>query len=166
MNFFFLDASALAKRYSLETGVACIDYLFNNVTYDRLLMCLMLGTAEVVSVLVRRKNSHMLSPTAFSHGMINLKAEVIDAEKFNTLPIDNNLITAAMPFIKRHSLNATDAVILRLALDLAAQLRVDGNDLVLVASDQRLLKAAGAEGLLTLDPETQTEAALDVLLIP
>jgi len=163
MKTFFLDASALAKRYSLETGAACVDYLFDNVTLDRL-VCLMLGAAEVASVLVRRRNSGRLSKTAFIQGMTNLKTEVVDSDDFNTLPVDNDLIIAAMPFIEKHSVNATDAVILRLALDLAAQMRTDGNDLVLVASDQRLLRAAQAEGLLTFDPEHQTEVELRRLI--
>jgi hypothetical protein len=53
---------------------------------------------------------------------------------------------------------------LQAAVDLAAQLRVDGDDLALVAADQRLLRAAQAEGLVTLNPETQAESDLDVLL--
>jgi len=36
--------------------------------------------------------------------------------------------------------------------------------LVLVTSDQRLLRAAQAEGVLTFDPTTQTESDLDALL--
>jgi predicted nucleic acid-binding protein len=163
MNAFLLDASALAKRYSLETGSARVDQLFNRVTHDRL-MCLMIGAAEVASVLVRRRNSGVLSATTFSQSMANLKAEIVDQEEFNTLPMDNDLITAAMPFIDRHSVNATDAVVLRLALDLAAQIRVQGDDLVLVASDQRLQRAAQVEGLLSFDPEMQTELDLDGLL--
>ena len=53
MNYFFLDASRLAKRYSLEAGVDLMDQLFLKASRDRL-FCLMLGAAEVVSVLVRR----------------------------------------------------------------------------------------------------------------
>lgn len=163
MNSFLLDASALAKRYTLETGSACVDFLFDNVAHDRL-MCLMLGAAEVASVLVRRRNSGAFPASSLSQSMVNLKAEVVDADEFNTLSMDNDLISAAMPLIDRHAINATDAVLLRLALDLAARLRVDGADLVLVASDKRLQRAAQAEGLLAFDPETQTETELDVLL--
>jgi predicted nucleic acid-binding protein len=165
MNQFLLDASALAKRYSLETGVDRMDHLFNNTSLDRL-MCLMLGAAEVVSVLVRRRNGGVLSSATFSQAMNNLKSEVIDAADFNTLPMDNDLITAALPLIDQHAVNANDAVVLQASLDLAAQLRSQGDDLVLVASDQRLLKAAQAEGLLTFDPEKQTTTDLDALLAP
>ena len=40
------------------------------------------------------------------------------------------------------------------------------NSLVLVVTDRRLLRAAQAEGLLTFDPETQTQAELDAFLGP
>jgi predicted nucleic acid-binding protein len=163
MNSFLLDASALAKRYSPETGSPRVDFLFDNTPSERL-MCLMLGAAEVVSVLVRRRNGGLLPAAACAQGVTNLKSEVVDADAFNTLAAENDGIAAAMPLIDVHAINANDAVVLRLALDLAAQLRIDGNDLVLVAADQRLLRAARAEGLVTFDPETQTEADLDLLI--
>ena len=163
MNSFFLDASALAKRYNPEIGSQLIAPLFNH-TSGAQLMCLTLGAAEVVSVLVRRRNSGALSLDAFVHAMTNLRAEVLDAGEFGTLAADNELSTAAMPFIDQHALNATDSVVLRLALDLSVQLRADGDDIVLVASDQRLVRAARSEGLLTFDPERQTESGLAALL--
>jgi hypothetical protein len=138
MNFFFLDASALAKRYSLESGADRVDQLFQMVPLDRLL-CLMLGAAEVVSVLVRRRNGGLLTPAAFAQGMANLKAEVVDAEDFNALPLANDLVIAALPLIDKHAVNSTDAIVLRLSLDLASDSRANGNDLVLLASDKRLV---------------------------
>ena len=80
-----------------------------------------------------------------------------------TEPI-NALVVSALAFIETHSLNATDAILLRSALDLAGELRSVGNDIVLMASDQRLLRAAKAEGLSTFNPETQSEADLNALL--
>ena len=70
------------------------------------------------------------------------------------------------PLVEKHSVNGTDAVILRSALDLAVLLQAAGNDLLLIASDLRLLRAAQAEGLTTLNPEVQSELELDALLGP
>lgn len=162
MNIFGFDASALAKRFCLETGADRVDYLFDQVKRDRLL-CLMLGVAEVVSVLVRRRNGGLLSPAIFTQGMSNLKAEVLDNDDFTKLTADYDFIIAALPLIEKHSLNATDAIVLRVFLDVAALHRTGGNDLVLVASDQRLLTAANVEGLVTFDPETQPLAELEAL---
>jgi predicted nucleic acid-binding protein len=165
MTFFFLDASALSKRYSLEVGAALIDHLFNRVPRQRL-KCLMLGAAEVASVLVRRRNAGRLPPAIFVQGMRNFRAEVVNDPTFDKAAVANVLILAALPLIGTHSINSTDAVVLRLCLDLATQWRPRGDDVVLVASDRRLLRAAQSEGLVTFDPETQTQADLDALIGP
>ena len=165
MNYFFFDASALAKRYNPEIGTGHINRIFNEIRHSRL-MCLMLGAAEVVSVLIRRRNGGAISAAVCAQGVLNLQDEVVASDEFHTLEASNHLITAALPFIDRHSLNATDTIVLRLALDLSAQLRATGDVLVLIASDHRLLRAALAEGLLTFDPERQTEAEVEALLAP
>ena len=69
-----------------------------------------------------------------------------------------------MPFVERYSLNSTDAVVLRCALDLQAKVRPAGGDVVIVSSDDRLVRAAKAEGLATFNPETDTQATLDAFL--
>jgi hypothetical protein len=61
MTFFFLDGSALAKRYVAETGSPLLDHLFDQVAAERLAV-LNIGFAEVVSILVRRKNAGPLAP--------------------------------------------------------------------------------------------------------
>lgn len=163
MNSFLFDASALVKRYAPEPGAAAVDYLFQKAARPRLL-CLMLGVAEVAAALVRKWNSGVITPAVFAAAMTQLRAEILTAEDFAKLPADNGLISASIAFAHRHAVNATDAIVLQAAVDLAAQLRVDGDDLALVAADQRLLRAAQAEGLVTLNPETQAESDLDVLL--
>lgn len=162
---FYLDASALAKRYVVERGTCVVNYLFRHVARDDM-MCLTLGLLEVISVFVRKKNTGVVPPTAFNHTMTDFRSEVIDAAHFTKISATDSLVIAAASLVAKHSLNATDAVILRSILDLAMTLRATGNDLVLVSSDQRLLRAAQVEGVLTFDPETQTEGDLDIFLTP
>ena len=57
-------------------------------------------------------------------------------------------------------------MVLRSALDLVASLRVNGDDLLLVTCDRRLLRAAVSEGLTTFDPNVQSAADLDAVLGP
>jgi len=163
MNFFLLDASALVKRNSAEAGAVLVDHLFAQVNRDRL-ACLMLGAAEVAAALVRKRNGGIITPAVFTAAMTKLRTEVLDAVDFVKLPSDNTLIDASIPFFDKHALNATDGILLQAALNFAKQLRAAGNNLALVASDKRLLKAAQAEGLLTFDPETQSLADLDSLI--
>ncbi|MDE0683951.1 MAG: hypothetical protein OXI63_13625 [Candidatus Poribacteria bacterium] len=62
--------------------------------------------------------------------------------------------------IETYSLNSVDAMVLRSALDVAAERRNIGDVLVLVASDQRLLRAAHAEGLQIFNPEQDSQQIL------
>ena len=73
-------------------------------------------------------------------------------------------IAASWELIVTHSINSTDAIILRCALDSAIELRGDGDDLILVATDTRLLRAAQAEYLHTFNPETDSQAILDTFI--
>jgi hypothetical protein len=130
------------------------------------MICLTLGTLEVISILVRRRNANLLSLPLFHQALTDFRSEIINAADVMKIPALDPLVNAAAPLVLQHSINSTDAVLLRSALDLASQLRASGNDLVLVTSDQRLLRAAPAEGLLAFDPESQNQADLDAVLGP
>jgi predicted nucleic acid-binding protein len=165
VHCFFLDASALAKRYSPEVGSALMDHLMTRVPQNRLYL-FNVGMGEVQSLLVRKKNAGQLSAADYAQALVELGTEIVSSSLLHKLVAGNALVTAALSLIELHSINATDAIILRLALNLAVPLRSVGHDLVLVASDQRLLRAAQAEGLLTFDPEAQSQVVLDALLGP
>lgn len=164
MRLFLLDASALVKRYAIETGTPLLNHLFAQASPTRLL-CLTLGAAEVAAALARKRNRGDISPAAYALAMRGLYSEVLSGGVAK-LPADDHLILRSLLLSDRHSINATDAVVLQTALELAPSLRSGGEDLVLVAADHRLLGAAGAEGLTVFDPESQTQADLDVLLAP
>lgn len=164
MRYFYLDASALAKRYAPEPGTPVVHHLFARLTPDRLVV-LNVGIAEVVSILARKRNGRVISRPTYSQAMINFRVEVINEARLQKILPFTALVMAALALISQHSINATDAILLRSALDLAVSLRARGDDLVLVASDGRLLRAARAEGLIAFNPETQTTADLDLLLV-
>lgn len=164
MTLFLIDASGLVKRYDSEQGTALVEHLFNTVTRDRL-CCLMLGAAEVAATLVRKRNRGVLSQPMFVATIARFAAEILRAADFHKLPCDNSLIEASIPWSDRYALNSHDAVVLEAALDHARWLRTQGNDLVLVTADTRLLRAAQAEGLQTFNPETQPQTDLDTLIV-
>ena len=163
MHFFFMDASALIKRYAPEGGSLLLDHLFANVRMERLYL-FNVGIAEVASILVRKRNGGLISATAFAEAMTELVSEIVNSPPAHRMVGDHPAATTALALIDRHSINATDAILLRLALDVAVESRSTGDDLVLVACDHRLLRAAQAEGLATFNPETQSQAELDLLL--
>jgi predicted nucleic acid-binding protein len=161
----FLDGSALAKRYVPETGSALVDFILENVAEHRIYI-LNIGFAEVVSVLVRKNNAGALSGGQFSQALLAFEQEVIQSLGKHLLAFDNCVAADALAFIVKHSINASDAILLRVAKGVRDHLRTEGDDLVLVAADLRLLRAAQAEGLSTFNPESQDHAALAALVGP
>ena len=165
MHAFYLDASALAKRYVPEIGSPLVDEVLDNVPADRIYV-VNVGAGEVVSILVRKRNAGVITDAYFRQALVDFETEIVRSRDINKLPVGNRLATSSFSLIVAHSINSTDAITLRSALAIALKLRAGGDDLVLVASDLRLLHAAQAEGLITFNPESQDHAALAALLGP
>jgi len=164
-NSFYMDASALAKRYIPEKGYALLNSILNNVPPSRIHF-LNIGAGEILSVLVRRRNARTLSIANFDQAVADFNAEIVRWAVVTRASVTTRLVATSLPLIIAHSVNSTDALILKSALVIARRSRRAGDDLVLVASDQRLLRAAQAEGLITFNPETQDQAALAGLIRP
>jgi predicted nucleic acid-binding protein len=164
-NSFYMDASALAKRYIPENGSAQVDAILDTVPANRIYV-LNIGTGEVLSILVRKRNAGVISIAEFAQAVASFHAEIIRATAIIKVSVTSRLVTASFGLIVAHSINSTDALTLKSALAITRKLRAGGDDLVLVASDQRLLRAAGAEGLTTFNPESQDHATLAPLLGP
>jgi predicted nucleic acid-binding protein len=128
MASFCLDVSALAKRYVPEIGSALVDFVLDNVPEDRIYV-LNIGAAEVVSVLVRKKNAGTLADADFSQALLDLEREVIGSLAKHLLPFDNTVVIDALALIVKHAINATDAIVLRVALDVVQHSRSRGDDL-------------------------------------
>ena len=162
MHHFYFDASALVKRYAQEVGSDKVNFLFDNIPLDRL-MCSVLGAVEVFWVCVRKKNDGRITVPDFAQAVVHLNREVIAEDSdFTAILIHKSLIWASMDLIETHSLNSVDSIVLRSALEVATHLRKAGDELVLVASDQRLLRAAQAEGILVFNPEIDSQQVLEV----
>ena len=160
MYYFYFDASALAKRYTQEDGSDKIDFLFENVSLQRL-SCLTIGAMEVFWICVRKKNDGRISDSQFAESTTHLKLEVVDTlSNFRKISVPDSLVWNSIHLIETHSLNSVDAMVLRSALDTATELRSAGDGLVLVASDQRLLRAAHAEDLQIFNPELDSQQIL------
>ena len=163
MDYFYWDASALAKRYTTEVGTPIVNNLFTRFTHART-MCLHICTGEIISILVRKKNAGILTDVVFTQAMSNFRSEVLDDAHFSLVSITNSLIEASYQLIEKYSLNATDALILQSAVEVVTTFGRADNNLVLITSDLRLLRAAQAEGVLTFNPETDSQTVLDAHL--
>lgn len=163
MDYFYWDASALAKRYTTEVGTPIVNNLFTRFTHAQM-MCLHICTGEIISILIRKKNAGILTDVVFTQAMSNFRAEVLDDANFSLVSITDSLIEASYQLIEKYSLNATDALILQSAVEVVTTVGRAGNNLVLITSDLRLLRAAQVEGLHTFNPETDNQAILDTFI--
>jgi predicted nucleic acid-binding protein len=164
-NSFYLDASALAKRYIPEKGFARVEAIFDKVPPGRIHL-LNISAGEILSIFVRKRNAGTMSIADFEQAVASFDAEIVGAVSVTRASVTSRLVSSSLPLVLAHSINSTDALILKSALVIAKRLRRVGGDLVLVASDQRLLRAAQSEGLTTFNPETQDQAALTLLVGP
>lgn len=160
MYYFYFDASGFVKRYTQEVGSDKVDFLFQNVSLNRL-MCLGIGAAEVFSICVRKRNDGRIIRHQFEQAVGYLDAEVISIESdFQTMPTQNVLIWESIGLMDIHAINSVDAIVLCSALRIATHLRDENNELILIASDQRLLRAAQIQGLFCFNPETDSQQVL------
>lgn len=156
MSVFYCDASALVKRYVDEKGSDIVNRLFESPFREHLTV-LIWAVSETAAVLNRRKNAGTISEKDFRIVTGQLIAET---DLFHQPKADTEDVRQSIALIYKHNINATDALYLHVALKLHRLLSLIGSQVVLVAADERLLRAAEAEGLSVLNPET---ASLDEL---
>ena len=162
-RFFYLDASALVKRYTAEPGSASVTFLVDRLLPIRPphLLASWMGFLEIAAVLNRHRNDGRLSDYLFQQALLRLTDEMA---QMRFLPLDDDLVARAFDLVLRCNLNASDALYLRQGLDWQAAHDPQGSPLFLVAADDRLLRAAQAEGISTLNPETADPDAVASLL--
>jgi predicted nucleic acid-binding protein len=161
--FFLLwDASALAQRYAPEIGHQTVNALFTAVPRAQMITTV-LTYSETCGALVRKHNGGVLDAATFSVARSALRAEVIDDPDFGVLAVEFSDILGGIDLIDRHNLNSADASILASFLSFA-QAQAAATVCVLAAADQRLLRAAQAEGLKTFNPERIAPADVPAFL--
>ncbi|MBI4788197.1 MAG: type II toxin-antitoxin system VapC family toxin [Chloroflexi bacterium] len=158
--FLYFDGSALAKHYTAEKGTAIVDQIIGLVHPKQIVISIW-GVAEVVAVLNRKRNVKSIAADEFALLMVNLLER---AEDFWDIKADSEDVRTSFPLIVEHNINATDALHLHLALKVKQLVEQFESMVGLVTSDQRLLKAAKAEGLTTIDPEQISEGELKKML--
>ena len=146
MSVFFVDSSALAKRYVIETGSAWVRSWILPST-GNIIVISALTTVEVVSLLMRREREGTISVRDRVAVQNTFLRHVEDV--YLTVEIDDVVLMYARNLLTRHVLRTLDAVQLACAL---AAVRTLGVKMTFVSADRRLLAAASAEGLAVDDP--------------
>ena len=148
MPVYFLDTSALVKRYVAEPGSQSVIAMTS--APDAVVVIADITRAELTSALARRARAGDL--TAEQHDTLKAAFAAHLLSEYLLAPLEAAHITAACRLIERHVLRAYDAIQLAVALAVGDLLAPTGASPTFLSTDGRLTSAAKAEGLEVSQP--------------
>jgi uncharacterized protein len=150
VNRYFLDTSALAKRYIPEIGTPWINRI-TTTTADQIILLSQLAWVELQSAISRRQRENALTPAQSQTLSLNFQTHW--QTDYHIITVDQTLLNLATELIKKHPLRAYDAVQLASALIIQPDLPdPQTNPFTFVSADDRLLAIAQLEGLTIFNP--------------
>ncbi len=144
MRYFYLDTSALAKRYAHEIGTEMVDSIIddkgNTVVIGNI------AVTELYSALSKKRRTGEISEQDFLSALYRFEKDI--AEKtYQFLEVDNHIIAATKILILTYpTLRTYDSIHLALALELF-ELHP-----TVVVSDETLIETCRAEGVAVVNP--------------
>ncbi len=149
---YFLDSSAVVKRYAVEAGTAWVNSICDPAA-GNIITLSQIGLVEVAAALAAKRRAGVLSIEDYEQ---TLAGFITDAhQQYTPVAVDAALIDLAVGLTGRQKLRGCDAIQLASAISLNTSLTSqDLPPLAFVAADADLLAAAAAEGLATEDPSS------------
>jgi predicted nucleic acid-binding protein len=150
VSIYFLDSSALVKRYVTEIGSTWIRALTAPDAHNPLIIA-RITWVEVLSALARRQREGSLTSDDVAQAIQAFRYDM--NTQYQVSELDPPLAEAAGGLVTQHPLRAYDAVQLASALRVQSDLvRTETPALTFLTADDRLVAVAHAEGLLTDNP--------------
>ena len=113
--------------------------------------------AEVASIVNRGLNRAQISEKQFNRARLAMEEEWISDASRTMLSVRDDDLLASISLADRHNLNSNDGVLLLVFRNYVQQ---SSSRCVLVVADKRFERAATAEGIECLNPETVSVADL------
>ena len=152
MAVYFLDSSALVKRYAQETGSDWVEGLTDPQEGHTLYLA-RITAVEVVAAVGRRQRGGALSAEDAATALQDFSYDL--AHQYRLVEITALLITQAMRLAVTYALRGYDAVQLAAVLTVHTARESQGlSRLTLVSADHERNAAAMAEALPVDDPNT------------
>ncbi len=147
---YYLDTSALVKRYVREAGsIWMLSLCAPSPT--RVIAVSLITKAELIAGLAAKQRNGSLSLAEFHAVEQDVANDFL--QQYQTVTIDQAIVDFAADLAKRNPLRGYDAVQLACALTLNASLTtLNPPSLTFLSADARLLQAASREGLATDNP--------------
>ena len=151
MTVFYLDTSAIVKRYRTEKGTELIDRLFKEIeTSKHRLATSFLPVLEFVSALRRLVKAKEISQEIFIDSLARFVADL--ETYFAISPVDDTTISKSIFLIIKHAIKTADSIHLASAIELREVLRKSEERLIFVGDDEELCTTALNEGTDVINP--------------
>lgn len=148
MRFSYFESSCLAKLFIVEAASPAIRQHAASLDDSRRVISVFART-EVRSALQRRYRNGEITRDQLTFAAAQLQAA---AARWTQVKVEKDVLDLADGVIERNALRSLDALQLASALHLRRTLMRE-EELLFIATDERLLKAATAEGIATWNPE-------------
>ncbi len=153
MSDYYLDSSALVKRYVAEAGTEWVTGLCA-VEAGHNIYTVRISAAEIVAALFRRSRIGSLPRPAAQSAVTRFKIHW--RTHYQIVEVTEQVIDRAMALAEIHDLRGYDSIQLAAVLEVSAvRSTLSLPSLAFVSADDRLNTAAGAEQLLVENPTTR-----------
>lgn len=154
MSHYFLDSSALVKRYLEENGTEWIVAITAPES-GHVIVVAQIAPVEVLSGVMRRTREGLLSERTAREARLLIDKHA--NREYQVITLTDDVVRRAENLLERHALRASDAIQLASALEANERLVMDAHGgLQFVSADVRLLAVAVSEGLATVDPNSRS----------
>ena len=152
MAGYFVDSSALVKRYVQEVGTSWVRSLTHRSSANQIYLA-RITVVEVTSAVAHRRKGGTLTPSRASSILYRFRQHF--TARYTSVDVTPALLDIATKLANTHALRAYDAVQLAAALEVSRRYQTGGLDpIILVSADQALNAAATAEGLAVEAPNS------------
>jgi hypothetical protein len=150
MAIYFIDSSALVKRYISEIGSTWILSLFDPLLDNEFFIAAITGV-EIIAAITRRARSGSISATDATLVCQQIRNDL--QTDYSIVEITEEIIDSGMKLAERRGLRGYDAVQLAAGCAVNAICTASGlSPVVFVSADSELNLAAASEGLAIENP--------------
>lgn len=154
MAVYFIDSSALVKRYVIEVGSTWLENLLSQSGNDILIA--EITQVEVIAALTRRGRSNSISSQDASKACNRFKVDV--SSEYQVASLTSAMVSRASVLAEVHALRGYDAIQLATALEVNKVAQGSGlPTITFVSADNELNKIALKEGFLIENPNNHPE---------
>lgn len=150
MTVYFIDSSALVKRYVSEIGSVWVLELFNP-TFGNEVFIAAVSSVEIVAAIARRARGGSISATDATIVCNQLRSDL--QTDYQIIEITEHIINNGMTLAQKHCLRGYDAI--QLAAGCAVNILCIAHNaapIIFVSADKELNSAALIEGLVVENP--------------